>query len=194
MKSLSEEEFAIEAALSLQQVFVDDDPFGQPFTAAVPVRKILFPIHYQLSPSLLQPLASAATQIGDHGFYFSVLERPAMDQQDRPYHWYIPFTALEQYYSLDYPFVLENALYSPSGQWGIMLSHEQHALFGGSTQFMSSLSGELGKDNLDAFLSFWQHAQENYQTNVDWLPNQLIHVYGYEAANQLLRGYAFTSL
>jgi hypothetical protein len=95
MKSLSEEAYLIEAAPFLRGVFADDNPFGQPFADGIEARRILFPITYRLPPLLLKALANAASQVGDEGFYFSVLERPAMAQQDRPYHWYIPFTDLE---------------------------------------------------------------------------------------------------
>jgi hypothetical protein len=194
MKSLSEEEYLIEAAPFLRQIFGDDDPFGQPFTDAIEVRRILYAITYRLPLPLLKVLANAASEVGDEGFYFSVLERPAMDQQDRPYHWYIPFAELEQYYSLDYPFVLENVLYSPSGQWGIMVSHEEHALLGGSTQFMSRLQDKLPPDSLEEFLSFWKYARDHYQANIAWLPKQLIHVYGYETAQRLLSDSTLPSL
>jgi hypothetical protein len=75
-----------------------------------------------------------------------------------------------------------------------MLSHEQHALLGSSIQFISSLQIELLPDNLEPFLSFWKYNHEHYQANIDWLPNQLIHVYGYEIAQQLLTDSSLPSL
>ena len=90
--------------------------------------------------------------------------------------------------------MLENVLYSPSGQWGIMLSHEEHALLGGSTQFMSRLHDKLPPDSLEEFLSFWKYARDHYQANIEWLPKQLIHVYGYETAQRLLSDSTLSSL
>jgi len=38
------------------------------------------------------------------------------------------------------PLTLENALYSREGRWGVLISHEMHALIAGSEGFMNALT------------------------------------------------------
>src|SRR5207247_7475531 len=56
---------------------------------------------------------------------------------DRGRHWIGRDVPYEVYTALG--LTLENALYSPSGQWGVLISHEQHALVAGTAAFVSAL-------------------------------------------------------
>src|SRR5438270_1766897 len=117
MRAFSEIEFQHEAKLAYEQVFNTTDPFEEPFAARVESRAILFPIHYSMEKPLRRAITHAAKQLGESSFYLSVLERPPAQEQDRAYHWHLGFNEFDQYESLGYPFVLENAIYSDRGTW-----------------------------------------------------------------------------
>jgi hypothetical protein len=77
MYTLSEERFRKEAAPALHQVFVHEDPWDEPFAPNVETRRLLYPVSYIPEPPLLDAIAFAATETGEVGFYWSVIERPA---------------------------------------------------------------------------------------------------------------------
>ncbi len=188
-RPLSEHEYREEAHRAFSAVFRSDDPFDEPFTPSIRHRAILYPVTYELEPSELQAIATAARTVGDDAFYFSVLERPAESEQDRPYHWFIPLEDRNTYHSLGYPFVLENAIYSPKGLWGMMVSQEQHALVGGCDIFLNTLYAHLPvseDEQVREFLITWKDNRDRLGSKTDWLPRFMTHVYGPEKAQQLL--------
>ena len=91
MRVLTEADFQAELEPILRQVFSTDDPFGQPFTANIPARRIIHEYSYQVESPLLEAIVDAASSIGDSGFYFSTLWRPKDEITEEAYHWYIPF-------------------------------------------------------------------------------------------------------
>jgi hypothetical protein len=188
VRGLSEAEFRAEAEPALRRVFQADDPFDQPFAPDVERRLILFPVYYELESPLLEALVTPSLEQSDSGFYLSVLERPAEKDQDRPYHWYVSASGLDAYRALGYPFVLENAVYSPEGKWGIMVSHENHALLGGTASFVDNVRNLV--PNLDNqvfdFLAAWEHNKLEFGSSTDWLPTLVKHVYGEEAGETVL--------
>lgn len=190
MRVLTELEYQIEAHHAFRSVFRSADPFDEPIAPSVSHRAILYPVSYDLEPHEFGAIALAAQTVGDNSFYFSVTERPMATEQDRPYHWLIPFEELSGYRSLGYPFVLENAFYSPNGHWGVLISHEQHAVVAGSKQFLDTLFTHLpvsAELQIQEFLSTWKDNHTRLGSKIDWLPRLLRHVYGVEQAELLLQ-------
>jgi hypothetical protein len=59
---------------------------------------------------------------------------------------------------------IENAIYSMSGSWGVLLSHEMHAVVGGEAAFISDFNqmDDSSEEQWSAFLAQWsgrQHAK-----------------------------------
>lgn len=188
MRALSEEEFLREAKPVFDRVFVAENPFDPLFTSAIEARMILFPVHNVMDRLIARAIKKASSLVNETSFYLSVLERPDAAEQDRPYHWLIPFSQLEEYRELGYPFVLENAIYSPSGTWGVMFSHARHAVLGGPRQFVQAVTETLPNSvsQVDKFIATWKQNQERFGSNLDWLPRLLEHVYGEERAQEML--------
>jgi hypothetical protein len=189
IKPLTEKDFHEYIYKVFTSVFTSNDPFNKPIASSLYCRAILYPIAYKLETIELQAVALAAQAVGDNGFYLTVTERPNEVEQDRPYHWYIPVEDLESYYKLSSPFVLENTLYSHEGKWGMIISHEQHAVIGGSDLFLDTLFSHLlvsADQQLTEFLSTWKENYTRFQTDIAWLPELLAHVYGEEKAKVLL--------
>src|SRR4051794_36466408 len=107
MRALTENDFERDAKGAYDSVFNSSSPFEEPFAEAITARAFLFPVHYVMERALGRGLMTAAKHIRESSFFLSVLERPPMSDQDRPYHWQIGFNELDQYNSLGYPFVLE---------------------------------------------------------------------------------------
>ncbi len=198
MYTLSEERFRKEAAPALRRIFEREDPWDQPFARSVEIRRLLYPVSCVPEPWLLDAIAYAAKETGDLGFYWSVIERPASEAQDRPYHWYIPFAEMTIYESFSDPFVLENVLYSPRGQWGIMTSHEDHALLGGTLVFFQAMRKVAPEfDNMNQvrdFLSDWKEHRARYGSDISWIPGLLTNVYDAETTHHLLTEANLTDL
>jgi hypothetical protein len=188
MRALSEEDFVREAKPVYEHAFATGNPFDLPFTSALESRMILFPAHYMMEASLARAITKASAQLNENSFYVSVLERPTDEEHDRPYHWHIAFNELEQYRSLGYPFVLENAVYSDRGTWGLMFSHERHAVLGGPPELVQVVTQELPKltDEVETFIETWKKNQKRLGCNVDWVIHLLKHVYGEERAREML--------
>jgi hypothetical protein len=75
--------------------------------------------------------------------------------------------------------VLENALYSTSGQWGVILSAEDHAVVGGSKEFMTAFKNSYPQWSLDleAFASYWSEYGKSRNTDVTWLSDYIDYIY-----------------
>ncbi|EAZ92768.1 hypothetical protein [Crocosphaera chwakensis] len=87
-------------------------------------------------------------------------------------------------------FNAENVLYSPSGKWGLMTSHEYYGLLGGTHEFMDKIRRII--PNLDeqvyGFLKLWQqHKANNIGAKTDWLSGLLTQIYDKETALKILR-------
>jgi hypothetical protein len=208
--TLSEERFLAEAAPALHRIFVHEDPFDQPFASTAEERRLLYPVDCVLGrrqTQLLDIIISSAKAVGDSGCYLSITWRPAPQDQDEPYHWYFHVSEIDEYRglkkrreheSLYYAYILEHVLYSPSGQWGIMISLESHALLGCSSVFLSSMHRAIpGFDDLKQilpFLSDWKYYATKRGADVSWIPGLLTQTYGAQTAQQLLAEASFTDL
>jgi len=201
---LSEEEFQSEAAPALHRVFAREDPWHKPFADGVEVRRLLYLVHADLEDldyPLLDALVSVATGLGDAGFYVSIIERPLPESEwswRQDWHWYLPFAEVEAYGTLGGALSQERTLYSPSGRWGLMISHEDHALLGGEAVFFAAMREAIpGFDNIgqvQLFLSDWRYYKTEYGADVSWIPDLLSHVYGAELAEKMLEDAAFKYL
>ena len=183
---LSETTFQSTAQSALRRIFVNEDPYEAPFAAPVQHRLILFEYLYEMQPPLLDAIVQAATRYDERGFYVSIFDRPPEEEQQQPYHWYIPFSDIAGYQSLVGP--LTNVVYSTSGRWGIMGTYEHYGLLGCDATVMAAIKRVL--PDLDSqvfeFLKHWEWNAQHFGSVVDWVPNVLKHVYGAEQAGELL--------
>jgi hypothetical protein len=189
LRALTEAEYEAEARPAFDRVFRSADPFDEPVGTSTELAAVLYPVEYELDARQLAALVVSAKAAGDEGFYLSALERPPADAQDRPYHWYVPFAAIAKYRDLGSVFVLENALYSASGRWGLMISHESHAVVAGTNRFVGDLLSTLAtprESQARAFIEHWRANRQRYRSDVRWLPFLLANVLGPSMASALL--------
>ena len=194
IKAISYSEFETEVLPILNRFFAIENAFSpRPFASDVSAKRILFDWRYKYSvdPPLLLSLIEAAKSIGDSGFYL----RGHVSEKDDIAAWYVPCSEIESYtQSQDSPLrratSFEQTLFSPSGQWGILTSHETHMLLGSMQQFMNKLK-ELVPDLDDQVLQFLEHWQYVKNTggssSSHWLPGLMYQVYGHEEGAQMLQ-------
>jgi hypothetical protein len=191
------------------------ESFGKPFQPAVASRLILYPLAFWLISEELHGLRRAAAEIGDEGFYEWMCEGysnlpidPAqmalwgIDFEKEPPRYYA-VTDDEEPESERY---LETAWLSSSGRWGMIISHEEHGVIGGTEEFIQALRvhlpaleqpREVRPDGTleptdewiqidDQVIAFIQAATEWSHDPASWLPDHLAHVYGENAVADLI--------
>jgi len=165
------------------------DPFGEPFTAAITQRCVLYPVLFDAGYPWRLAIAIAAATVGD----VAVFRTDTEHARGRSWHLYTQLTDQDT----GFPYksaesMVEYALYSPAGSWGVLVSHESHAVAGGSARFIATLAANLTQplaQQLDAFLREWKWRQTEWKSQLDWLPQLLRHLYGAERAAALLIQY-----
>jgi hypothetical protein len=200
MYTLTEAEFCQEAEPILNRVFVDWDPFVQPFSSTITERKIIYPCHGSFDEAIpLEVLISAASAVGDEGCYISSI----YTSEDVPGHCFVSLSEMLAGYAnserddqmigirlgMDI-YELDSIIFSAQGRWGIMMSHERHGLLGGSPEFMAIIAAAV--PNLDTQVYGWFKRFQDFKASgmeltLGWLPTLLTHVYGEEMAQRLLR-------
>jgi len=124
------------------EIFVSNDPFAWPFADRIKSGLIFYPTEgYHLTEGQYKAMVAAAKSAGDDGFIFSITEGAGNiveRGEDWLYqHWWCEFPPYDEY--LRPSLNLENCVYSRNAIWGIMISHEDHAVVGGDSRFVAAL-------------------------------------------------------
>jgi hypothetical protein len=188
MLILTEPEWRREYASAFARVFVNPDPFDAPFTNAMEARALLYPVAYTLERNEYDAVAQAARVVGDSAMCLSI---PDIDDHSNhpeyPAHWLLEFRDFAQYEKLPRVGILENALYSPTGEWGLLISHEQHMVVGGSAEFVETMvRGFPGAERaLEEFLDTWAEHKQKRDVDTAWIHTLFVHLYGQEVGSDL---------
>ena len=200
MYILTDKQYQIKAEPILRKIFVKDDPFDKSFSQNISERIIVYPRYVDLDAILVKALIEEAYAIGDKGCYLSQL----WIFDDDCNHCYIPLSELLEFYTAysekakDIDFKLdrnvEYVLYSETGKWGLMVSHEHHGILGGFPKFMQvfkSFFPSYDKQIYD-WLKYFREEKERKtiynlaSLTLHWLPDLLAHIYGEETAVKML--------
>jgi len=128
-------------------------------------------------------LRTAAQDVGDDELCVSITEEFDALDGSQAGHWIINYWEHSEYRDLGRVGVLENAIYSPRGIWGVLISHEDHAIVGAKEQrFIDVLKTHFPEFSAarDEFLAYWSDVKARREADVSWLPSLLQHVYGGE--------------
>jgi len=136
-RPLSAEEWERRARPVRDELFVSLDAFEEPFATTVSQRALLFPISRELEKCQFAALQRAARAVGDDTLFLELL---AYAEQDGRY-WEIPVGDEDPYAGIEY--LQENVIFSSSGQWGFLISNEDHAVGGGRPDFMKVVADEF---------------------------------------------------
>ncbi len=205
-KKLTESEFDKTAKSKLLSVFNVFDSTKEVFADNTDRRALLSAFAFRLEPQQLQALVKAAKAVGDDSFFVSAVEPYSgitNGQIDtlvtQSIHFHVPFEDANSYHNLNDTesliFMLENAIYSPSGSWGIMLSELEFAILGGSDKFVSVFFENLRKteeENIADVIETWKIEASSWFFSEG--PKRVLdHVYGSTRAREFLlnTGYKF---
>jgi hypothetical protein len=161
---------------AFDHIFKTLDPFTQAAQPDVPVRRVLYPTFgYHLDANQYEALTGALFDCGEQEFFISIVEYEL--KYNGPFtagdHWICESPSYTEYTNL--PLVLENALYSINGLWGILVSHENHALMACHTSFWDVFQKYYPDWEQDQkrFVEYWKYNQNAYGSDISWLQDFL---------------------
>lgn len=155
-----------------RKIFQTTDPFTWPFQSNILTGRILFPTDgYHLTELQYKSLLNAIRCTGTSSFLLAIVESDQNYLKKDQSFWKCELPEYREYCDID--IALENAIFSPSGHWGILISHEMHGILGAGKSFVSSFNASAGDgiQEVDAFESQWKVAESQ-----DWLTKLLEHV------------------
>lgn len=194
MKALTESEYLLDAEPALRRVFLNDNPLIPIFGQAVEKRKVLY--EYRTPDAEITPVVvQVASELGDDGFFFSNLMRRPSDPVDAN-HWWIPFDEVSIFLScntdiFNFAYQLENVIYSPSGQWGLMWTFENLGILAGTGSYIDRFCQIIPsiEEQLKNYLNSIKEGKDTWgieNINIAWLPSFLEHMFGKEVALMML--------
>jgi len=158
------------------KVFKNKDPFDDCFTDNIQAKLLLFPTDgYYLQEEQFNVLRQAISHLGEAGFFISEIEGDCFSElsSSESYehgHWVGDVSSTFEDYA-DIPIVLENAVYSSCGNWGVLISHEGHAVLGGRKELIEQVQTLYPqyKTCKQRFTEYWEHNHSEYNSNIDWV-------------------------
>lgn len=165
---------------AFQKLFLSTDPFEPAGRTELSVRVVLFPTdNYHLEREQFEALILAARNNHESSFFVSEME--SSDPFDpnarwKRKHWECTDPIFEEYTSL--PLGIDNALYSESGSWGVLLSHELHGLLVCNEQFWQVFKNNYSKHGNDfkEFIEYWDRLRTESGTDPKWLDTFVAHL------------------
>ena len=140
-----------------RSIFSGNDPIAWPFRQEFEYCRLFYPTDgCHLTAQQYLALTNAVQGIGEDGFFLSIVESQGQSFLNRSWgHWSCDLPSHEEYSELC--LTLENALYSRNGHWGVLVSHEMHALVGGTRTFMTELGKHYRRwaDDLRLLREYW---------------------------------------
>lgn len=136
VRELSPEERAAKAEPAFGAVFASNDPFGTPFQPSVAQKALLYPVNNELEEGQFEALALAAAVIGEAEAYYL---NPYV-VEDYPISFEFSLGDYTSYAgAMSVCWILEAAVFSRAGTWGLLFSDEHHLVAGGPPEFMEAL-------------------------------------------------------
>jgi hypothetical protein len=158
----------------------------EPFNEKIETRILIYPIVYtMLGREHFGAVADAAAAVGDAVAYLAPYGDLEAGWRGTYDHRLVQLDDFSEYKPSD-ALILEHLLYSPKGAWGVMTSHGDFALAGGSPTFVETLRGHLPEQEATAraFVRDWKDLGRG-GGNIEWLRPLLVHLYGEVKADNL---------
>jgi hypothetical protein len=159
-------------------VFDSRSPFVAAGRPEFPVRAVLYPTwSYHLDERQFQAFKAALDAKGEDAFIYSTVEG---EPEERVWtgaweHWRCSDLTLDEYWHTGIP--IESAHYSARGEWGILLSHEDHALLVCDHRFWDAFRRfyPTWRDDRTDFVALWREHERN-GVDISWLQPFLDHL------------------
>jgi hypothetical protein len=176
----TQEEFPLNGKDAYNKIFQEMESIGEViFTGEIECKGILYPTSTVLSSREIEALLEAI-KVYDEDYVFISSIRRNEKNKELIIDWKIDIDSLEIYPSLNELYHgLENAIYSPRGNWGIYLSLDDSGVIGGSEEFITRFYNQLGEtieDITKNFLrDFWEPGKREENLKI-----YLMSLYGVE--------------
>ena len=156
-----------------KKIFSNNDPFNNVFNNYIEKKILIFPTKgYYLSKDQYDNLIKVLDFFLEKEIFISEIENGEESFENTVEYCFnhnrIELkTSYEEY--LKIPVFLENILYSTTAKWGMMISHENHALLGGSSKFIEKfLENYSYLEDKEKFLRYWHYNKQNYNSDLNW--------------------------
>jgi hypothetical protein len=164
-------------------VFKSSNPFAPVGQERMSIKAIIYPTNvYYLESDQFQALIKTLIDFGEDEFFISLTELESdpfetttlNTGEDK--HWICQTSTFDEYINIE--LFVENAIYSSKGTWGILLSHESHALFVCTQPFWKVFQKQYPswKGDLRQFIDLWHTYHKERGINIDWLQPLLNHL------------------
>ena len=167
------------------EIFNSNDPFGQMFQQEVVGRLLIYPTDGTYLDELqFNALNESVKATGDSGFYISEVEAEPdpfiMSNENEiyhPAHWVCDSLINFEDYR-DLTIVLDNAMFSKQGKWGVLVSNEGHAVLGGTMEFINHFKQLYPKwvDCFNDFEKMCEYNRNNYNLDFYWYDSFVKHL------------------
>jgi hypothetical protein len=163
------------------------------FTPMIEKKGIITPIQYTIDKEYVAPFLAAVHSVGEEEFYISTTERVKGVAND----WLVPLSAVSLDWGLDnlveqvqYFQLVENAIYSVNGKWGMWFSDGDIALIGGPTNFIDTFYRALGK-TIDEMVFKFLHDTRDFQPKARKIiiEERIPNLFGKEEATRYMEMY-----
>jgi len=170
---VKEQKTASELKIAFYKIFKNTDPFGRMFNDSIIQKILLCPTNgYYLSKEQFYAVMNTSKSLGERSFYLYELEDWILENKDKKSNYSFGHGELsneisyEKYKNLK--IVLENALYSTSGNWGVIISHEDHAVMGGTDYFIELFKEAYPQweQELNNFIKMWKDNKKQYNSDL----------------------------
>jgi hypothetical protein len=167
------------------RVFGDSPRGSQPFAAEVRDRVFVYEIDYtMLDAQQFHAVSAAALTAGDSEAYLAGLGALDTGWEATYDHALVTLDDFEDYRA-DNALILEHALFSPRGAWGVVTSDARYAVAAGDSAFAEVVRSRLGRDDeamLWSFLGDWL-PQPGFRK--DWLAPFIAHLRGEQSGARI---------
>jgi hypothetical protein len=171
---------------AFRSVFLNPDPFKPCFQPAVEERVLFYPTAgFILDERQFRAVAAAASLLEERHAVVTLTEFLTDTTFLNVDSWRIDLSSWTNYQHLrdKGPILVENAIYSPSGAWGVLVSQEFHAIVGGKKAFITFLQECLPMSVYATdFLQCWKGNAQRIDSDTSWISPLLEHLIGQEQA------------
>jgi hypothetical protein len=178
----------LEAEDALRSLLRTGNPYGSPFQTRVKQRAILFPVLNQLNAQQWNAVHASSSD--------ELIWHAVVGDDDRERYWpeiglqrVLPIHDFAEYKSAAQ--LETSALWSPRGEWVILIGQQWFALAGGAHRFLSGLERNWpewpgGPQRLSESLIAFARSERDVIAE-PWLRELLTHVYGSARTDEALR-------
>lgn len=165
------------------KVFKSQSPFTPAGQEEFHVRMVLYPTNvYYLKVKQFQALMGAVYESGEREFFISLVETETDPFSSQSWntewysHWMCEAPTFEEYMNVDLP--IENAIYSVNGSWGVLVSHECHALLVCKPSFWDAFQSQYPdwRQDKEQFIELWHFHEKERGVDISWLQPLLTHL------------------